>query len=170
MKMVGSSDFDWTDYFNGNGGAWTAARIALTTPAASTKQKDSQRYGYSWTYPARDSDTVTDPTFDDSFSGHVFGELGANFSDADVGHRWVSTDANNSDYLNYLQVAVLPDNSDFEITDTKNVEITASAIALNDFTAPSPTPVGKATYEDITGASALIASTMALGTLAYTLF
>merc|ERR1711907_450038 len=127
------------------------------------------RHGYSWTYPARNDSDDPDPVFDATFSGHVFGQLGASFSDADVGHRWVNS-ADNSDYLNYLQVAVLPDDKDFEITSTKNFEITASAIALNDFEAPSPTPVSKGTYEDITGASALIASTMALGTLAYTLF
>jgi len=69
-----------------------------------------------------------------------------------------------------MQISVLPsDPTDF-LEDTEYVTITASAVPREDFAIPSAPSVPSAKYEEITGASALIASTMALGTLAYTLF
>lgn len=131
---------------------------------------DSHRLGYAQVYD--EFVTADGASFTAGFSGHVFGRLGEVYDKNLGGHRWLYSDTSGTvaKYRNYMQVSVLPNVGTSFLADTKEVEITASPIAIDDFAVPTPTAVGAASYEEVTGASALIASTMALGTLAYTLF
>lgn len=69
-----------------------------------------------------------------------------------------------------MQVSVLPIDSGYALASGEEVTIAASAIPIDTFDAPSPASAPSGSFEEITGAAALVASTMALGALAATLF
>lgn len=160
-------DFTAADAFDGNGSP-VAYRVNQNPDGDANEWTDSQRYGYSNTYPAY-NDSNDSAEFSTGFSGHTFGLLGTSY-DKDAGAYRFAADDTATHWRQYMQVSVFPLTDDDFLAASKSVVITGSVAAAADFSTPSPSSAPTSSYEEITGASALVASTLALGTLAYTLF
>lgn len=151
------------DYFDGTGVPVVTRSIDVSN--SQDDWTDSQRVGYSFVY----ADDAT-PAYSAGTAGHVFGILGAEYdSSVEAGHRWKNA-ADTSAYLNYMQVSVFPIDVGYTLAAGEAVTIAATAIPMNTYTAPTPTSAPSGSFTEIEGAAALVASTMALGALAATLY
>jgi len=165
MTINTNPDFALNDtYITGTGKA-VAVRTDSNTDLAGV-WGDSRRFGYASVY-----NDDKDIKLTKGFSGHAFGRFGADVDNLDTikGARMANT-ADNSAYHNYMQISIFPEYEFEALTEDEGIKIAVKAVEMDDFAAPAPISFTEGKVEVLEGASALVASTMALATLTYTLF